>query len=358
MTRAPASNLLQPRKARRRPATPSEPWTPEEDVLLLALGVRRASGRRARKFRPLDWRPILLAFPKRSKEALTQRLQELKRRAGLLQRTHWTPEEDARLRAAWVDCGKRTIMDMFPRRSWTGIAQRATRDLGLPTRPQGWVELSEEADRLNVSRGLADTIIAWANAWAPLVEALCEWGYACAVAWARATGGDAPEHTAAAFDSGAVATRKHTTSHRDTNSSRRRTLVEEGALGDALERWTAWEDSPTAASRYDLHAWLLVRWMKAGRWVLAHDYHTARLPPAWWDDVTEGRVARGGRSLLAHAKARGLGPEVLRRRVVAAGLHTIRGKGKKVWLTDAQVDAVLAARPAPVRCDRGARRAA
>jgi len=353
MTRRDGPNLLQPRTGGGRPVT-GVPWAPEDDVRLLQIGVPRAGRGVSRKFRRYNWPELLAAFPGRSKTAITQRLQELKRRAGLLQRTHWTPEEDQRLRDAWSESGKRGLLEMFPRRSWNGIAQRATRDLGLPTRPQGWVELAEEADRLHVSRELADTIVAWANAWAPLAEALCEWGYGAALAWARSKGTDAPEHTAVGFDGGAVATRKHTTSHRDTNGTRRRTLVEEGAFELALDRWRSWEDSPTAASRYDMDAWLLVRWMKAGRWVRAHAAHAARLPPAWWDDITGGRVRRGGRSIAAHALARGINGEVLRRVLIEGGQHIVRGKGRKVWLTDAQVDAALARTTVRVNAKREA----
>lgn len=352
MSRAIARNSKQdgtPR--RRRTGTRAPSWSPEEDAQLLALAAPRSR----RAFVPYNWPQIILAFPGRTKGALAQRLQDLRRAQGQLQRTHWTPEEDKALRAAWVESSKKTLLALFPRRSWNGIAQRATRDLGLPTRPQGWVELATEADLLNVSREFADTVVAWARAWAPVAQMFCELGHAMAAAYARHCPDFVPaEVPPDGYDGGAVPTRLHTTSHRNTTGARRRVLVEEGTFEPALERWLSWEDSPTAASRYDINCWLLLRWAKAGGWSSAHAYHATRFPPAWWDAITEGRAQRGGRSINAHATARGINPEVLRRVLIEAGVHTFRGRGRKVWLTDAQVNDALARTTIAV----GAKRAA
>lgn len=132
----PRAQAPAPKAKRRRGAAPGRPWTLEEDAQLLALTSQRVRPRGSRVYVPVDWAAVERAVPGRTRYALVQRAQGLKRRANALQRSHWTPEEDELLRDAWQSRGRRTILDLFPRRSWEAIVLRATRALGLPTVPR------------------------------------------------------------------------------------------------------------------------------------------------------------------------------------------------------------------------------
>ena len=353
-----------PKAKRRRGAAPGKPWTLEEDAQLLALTSQRVRPRGSRVYVPVDWAAVERAVPGRTRYALVQRAQGLKRRANALQRSHWTPEQDELLRDAWQSLGRRKILDLFPRRSWEAIVLRATRALGLPTVPRGWAVLTCEAEALGVSRTRADTVIEWANAWEPLVVALCAWGHQCAIAWrriceARGEAYEVAETPPDGWDGGGVRVRTLTTVRtRGPEARHRRALVEEGRLADALERWDSWQDSPTAGARYDVDLDRMRRWAVAGGWGSLHGSKHLRLPGPWWDEVARARgVARGGRSVTEHARRRGMDGETLRRRLVAAGVYSTGVTGAKRWLTDAEVDAALVARPFPAKCGRRTARA-
>ena len=311
------------------------PWTPEEDDAIRAhLAARRA---RSRKRVTFDWPGMLAALPGRSRSGVVQRAHKLG-----LSTPRWSPEEDAILTRCWQEDARRTILAKLPLRSWAGIVHRA-QELGFGTIPQGWTPLCREAQRLNYCYDTAREIVAWSRRWAPLVEALCAWGYACAAAWARLKGGAAPDG-AADFDGGAVATRLHTTScAKKSAPSRRWLLVEEGALEAAAVRWESWEGTAQAAARRGVTVELM-RW-----WVHAAGYthnrtgrQHLRLPRAWWDAVS-AHVAPTTATRAEHARRLGASDSMLDRALREAGLCRPGTSRRARHITVAQADAALAA---------------
>lgn len=313
------------------------PWTPAEDALVAEL-LTPKSRRRV----PLDWPRILAKLPGRTKAAIRQRRRMLGV-APLAPARHWTPAEDRLLATCWQEDGKRTLLAKLPGRSWEAIYARAG-DLGMSSIPQGWVTFQAEAKRCGFDRAQAVRVVAWSRAWAPLVEALCAWGYACA----RMAGVPA-EHMPEGYDGGAVVTRLHTTScSKKRAPSRRWTLVEEGTLEPAFGRWQSWETSAQAGARRDVLPPLMLRWAlnhfglpRAGG---AH----LRLPRAWWD-AASAHLQPGGRPMSEQARRAGVHRCYLERALRFVGLPVT---GRRASLTDAQVDAALAAyaaRPGPAK---------
>lgn len=327
------------------------PWTAEEDAQLLTITSQRVKKRGHRVCKPIDWAAAERAIPGRSRMALVRRAQKLRRQAGRLLRAHWTAEEDTQLREAWTALSRRTILEAFPLRSWEAIVKRATRVLGLPTVPQGWALLAEEARACGLSRQAAETLVAWANAWEPLVVALCAWGHQCA-----RIAGAGVEQPGDGWEGGGVRVREHTTTTtvKTRDDTLRRVIVERGALEEALERWEEWEDSPTAASRWNVAHSLLRRWADRQSWGSLHRTRALRMPALWWDELARSNgVRRRGRTISEHAARRGMDSETIRRRLLEAGVITVMGRGKRRWILDEDVEAALVARPLS-KCGRAA----
>ncbi len=314
------------------------PWTPAEDALVAEL-LTPKSRRRV----PLDWPRILAALPGRTKAAIRQR----RRATGvapLAPARHWSAAEDRLLAACWQEDGKRTLLAKLPGRSWEAIYTRAG-DLGMASIPQGWVTFQAEARRCGFDRAQAVRVVAWSRAWAPLVESLCQWGYQMA----RMMGAPA-EHVPEGYDGGAVVTRLHTTScSKKRAPSRRWTLVEEGTLEPAFGRWQSWETSAQAGARRDVLPPLMLRWALNHFGLPRTGGAHLRLPRAWWD-AASSHLQSGGRSLSDHARRCGVHRCYLERAIRFAGVQP--NGGRRACLSDAQVDAALAAyasRPGTVR---------
>lgn len=325
-------------------------WSPAEDAV-----IRRhfppAVARRGRRRLPADWKAILRELPGRTKTSVRARRVALGLHH-LAPARHWTPEEDRLLRDRWQEDGQRTLLKKLPGRSWEAIYTRA-HDLGMSSIPQGWAVLKSESIRLGFDRAQALRVVAWADAWAPLVEALCWWGYRVA----RMAGVDGVEFPDAGFDGGAVPTKAHTNSWSQVANPRTRwTLVEEGALEAAFGRWQSWETSAQAAARRGVETPTMLRWAVRRFGLPRTGGAHLRLPRAWWDDAS-AHVAKGGRTLSQHAARLGVTRSELERAIRRAG-HAAAPAGAsrlRLYLTDAQADDALAAwraradRPGTVR---------
>lgn len=338
----------------------SRAWTPEEDATLRAVSSRARRG-----VKKLDRAAIMAALPGRTWDAVLARRGHL----GIdRSRRRWTPAENAVLRAQWRENAVRTIMAALPGRSWCAISRQAAA-LGLGTVQQGWVLYRAEYQRLGLCRSEADHTIAWANAWAPLVDALCAWGYAVA----RFAGVEPDEHDdehdehhvavrAGEWDTGAVATKLLTTVTTTRIAWRmRRSVVEAESLEAALVRRLRWETLAVAARRLGIDRQALGRAIATQRWVRAAPH---LLPPEWFDAAAETAGLRpGGRAIREHARRCGTSSERVRAALRGVGMLRGRGRGARGYYLDAEVDAALAAydaKPWVARCAmlRGARRSA
>lgn len=316
-----------------KPRGAASPWTPEEDARLRELVTRPLPGR-ARRLAPLVWPEVLAAFPGRTRDALQRRISVVRAAAGLRAKRTWTRDEDRTLRESWTEVARRTILARLPGRSWCAISQRAVHVLGLPTIPQGWEILGTAAKRRDAAKSHVRNVIAWSRAWAPLVEALCDWAHEVSRLY-----GHASERPATGWETGAVVTTKHTTTFTAGASL---TLVEEGALDDALDRWDAWWSSGTAASQWNVWRHLLAEWARRDGWRSPHRSPFLRLPPSWWEAIAADHgLVRGGQALKAHAQRHGISEHgmrnLLRRQGVALG-----ARGRKKWLLASVVDAAVA----------------
>ena len=283
-------------------------WTPAEDALVIEHTVQKRGNRR----RKIDWTATLAALPRRTRGAIAMR-----RRALGLNLTaggrRWSAEEDAVILNDFAEDGRRTLLDKLPGRTWHAISTRATR-LGFPPMPQGWEPLSVASKRILYEPCTARRIIAWSAEWAPLVAALCAWGHAVAVATgvvrpAKSADGKRERKAVDAYETGAVATRKHTTCstparvRSDTRTDGCWTLVESGALDLAAARWLAWETSGDAARRTGLRSEVVRAALVRERYLPANAPCFVRVPPAWTDDAVASRPPRG-MTLAAQAKWR------------------------------------------------------
>lgn len=328
-------------------------WTPEEDAALRRIAApKRARSRRSK----LPRKALLRALPGRTWAAIHARYLKL-----VPQRParHWTEGEDAALTAAWREHGNRAVLAAVPGRTWAAICKRVE-DLRLGSVPQGWVTFRGEHLRLGCCRHEADAVVAWAAAWAPLVRALCAWGYQCAMAARVSPAPSGPLE--GLWPAGEVATRLHTTSlSRTTAPKTRWLLVEEGAFEDALLRRLAWETMSAAAERIGVKRQAMERAFHAQGWAAIPGELPVRLPPAWWDACAAAAGLRGGgRSAAEHARRLGVAVDRVSAALAAAGVPSRGVRGARGYYPDAEVDAALAAyavRPG-VRRARGERKAA
>lgn len=329
MTRPQARNSKQPGSNPRR-------WTAEEDETLRRIAApKRERARRAR----LPRAALVRALPGRSWHAIHARyLAVVQQRPA----RHWTEAEDAALSAAWREHGNRAVLAAVPGRTWAAICNRVE-DLRLGSVPQGWVTFRGEHRRLGCCRREAEAVVAWAAAWAPLVRALCAWGYQCAMAARVEPAPSGPLE--AQWPAGEVATRLHTTSvSRIAAPKLRWRLVEAGAFEDALLRRLAWETMTAAADRIGLKRQSLERAFHAQGWSHLEGEVPVRLPPAWWDECAAAAGLRGGgRSAAAHARRLGVTVDRVSAALAAAGVPTRGVRGARGYYLDAEVDAALAA---------------
>lgn len=313
---------------------PAPPWSAEEDAAIRRLCEPKRS--RAPKPR-LPRAALLAALPGRGWSAIVARRRKVLRWRG---GTHWAAAEDRALFESWQSLGSRAILAALPGRSWRAICKHA-RDLGLPTVPQGWVTFRSEYMRLGCSRAEAEAVVAWAAWWAPLAESLCWWGY-----YAARMGGEPVVAPADGYDGGAVETRLHTTaSTARLDVDRRRLLVEEGALEEALTRRMSWEPVAAAAERLAVERQQLERCLAVGRWAARGGEIPRLLPPGWADAaLEESGVRPRGRSAKALAKAFGVTENRVRRALAAAGVAT-RGRGAPGYHAEEDVRRGLALVP-------------
>lgn len=284
-------------KRQRRARIGGGRWTSAEDAIVRTLAATTLPGRRAR--RPIDWPRVLAALPGRTVDAIIKRRLVLKLpTAG----RRWTPAEDKIIKDHWQECARRTISDKLPGRSWPSVCSRAFK-LGLATVPQGWQFFEVACRQANVCPPTGHRILAWANRWAPLVEALCAWGYECS-----RLSTPAPWEPGG-YDGGAVVERRHSTVWVRKGATReggRCTLLEEGSLTAAAHRWATWEEAPDAAARLGVSRDVAVRAVVTEGYAQRGPIRGPRyvLPPAWWDDAVARRRPRG-RTRAADARAAG-----------------------------------------------------
>jgi hypothetical protein len=289
-TSAPERPAPKRKVVARRPRAPRRSWTAGEDELVRRLTDPRPNGKRTR--RPVDWNRVLEALPGRTKSSICARRGRL--RLSVAGRK-WTRAEDALLKSIWQESARRTITDHLPGRSWLSILTRAY-TLKLRTMPQGWEPLEVAFRGAEVYPATGRRIVEWANRWAPLVESLCAWGYECGRA-----AGEPGEWSSVRYDGGAVVARAHTTvwirKGGGPRSGRRWTLVEEGSVADAVERWQSWEGSAQAARRLGVSVDVAVDAAVREGYVRRSHAHASvphhYLPPAWWDDAVARRPPCG-----------------------------------------------------------------
>ena len=278
------------RAAKRHGVSRGEWWTHEEDALV----VKHTSQNRGR--RNIDWPATLAALPGRGRGAIITRRGVLGLRVGA-GGVAWSEREDKVILNDFAEDGRRTLLEKLPGRTWHAIALRARR-LGLSCMPQGWEPLKVAAERALYEAPTARRIIGWANAWAPVVEALCAWGHAVALmvkaAQSPAPAADKKERLDA-FDSGAVATRKYTTTstptckRSDTRTTNCWTLVEVGALDLAAAHWCAWETTGDAERRCGVARAVVRAALVREGYLSAATPHAAKMPPSWVDDALARR---------------------------------------------------------------------
>lgn len=229
-----------------KPALPRSHWTPGEDARLRAL------------YPAAPMADVLAALPARTLDGVKKRGRKL----GLSRPQFWTAAEEARLREMWPDRARRTI-ERALRRPWDSVKQHAAK-LGLtatrdgardPSRWAGYVSVTRAAEIAGVDR---ETFVRVLDRYQEHFKTID------------------PE-ARKALPSPALCARG------ELLDRHRYLVVDEVAARDAMAWWDSLESTQQAAERMGV-PWR--RLNRHARVILGVDLPKAdRRPAAWWDEL-------------------------------------------------------------------------
>lgn len=289
MGHAPDTSVVMARVARLR----RRPWTPREDRILTNLTSPPKRGRMV-----IDWLAVERALPKRTRDAIAKRREDLS-----LARGGWTEAESLIVQRKWNESSRRSLLALLPGRSWRAIMDHATEKLGFKTVPQGWVTVNQAA---------------------------IEMGYH-------------PDTMRLLLARHGVTTMNHSTTTKNRMGSRVWSIVERDAALTAVEADLACETISAASARLKVTRDTLSRWMiDAGH---APDGKWFRLPPETYNLVARAHGHRKGcESLTASARRHGVAYQTLGQWLRADGIVRAGALLSEVWIDPAKADAVVNAR--------------